>query len=128
MYVSLDDDHVDSKERITETKIAETEEDEPAETELRDAVIKLVRLLANLSIDESIGRHVGGRHENLQIFLELLTICDESFEQEEMLLNIVAALTNLTFYTCQVSQPSPLLPLESQNPGCACVCVRGGLH
>ncbi len=28
-------------------------------------------------------------------------ICDQSMEHEEMLLNVVAALTNLTFYTCQ---------------------------
>lgn len=34
--------------------------------------------------------------------LELLTICDQSLEQEEMLLNVVAALTNLTYYSCQV--------------------------
>jgi hypothetical protein len=36
-----------------------------------------------------------------QSLLDLLTICDSSVEHEEMLLNVVAALTNLTFYSCQ---------------------------
>lgn len=31
-------------------------------------------------------------------------ICDQSMEHEEMLLNVIAALTNLTFYTCQFLQ------------------------
>lgn len=41
--------------------------DNTAEVELRDAVIKLIRLLANLSIDEQIGSLVGSKMENLQV-------------------------------------------------------------
>ncbi len=37
------------------------------------------------------------------MMLELLTSCENSMEYEEMLLNVIAALTNLTFYSCQVS-------------------------
>jgi hypothetical protein len=36
-----------------------------------------------------------------QTLLELLMICDQSLAQEEMLLNVIAALTNLTFYSSQ---------------------------
>ena len=73
-----------------------------AEVELRDATIKLIRLLANISIDPSIGMEVGSKNDNLTTLMELLVVCDHSVEHEEMLLNVVAALTNLTFYSCQV--------------------------
>lgn len=42
------------------------------------------------------------------MMLELLTSCENSMEYEEMLLNVIAALTNLTFYSCQVSNPHRL--------------------
>jgi hypothetical protein len=43
------------------------EVDQAAEVELRDATIKLVRLLANLCIDPSTGLSVGSRHDNIQV-------------------------------------------------------------
>jgi hypothetical protein len=78
----------------------EYEIDHAAETELKDATIKLVRLLANISIDADVGMEVGSKRENLETLLELLM---SSTNNEEMLLNVVAALTNLTYYSCQVS-------------------------
>lgn len=76
--------------------------DATSELELRDAIIKLVRLIANLSIDYDVGISMGSDRENLQSLLDLLNISDTSMEHEEMVLNVVAALTNLTFYSCQV--------------------------
>ena len=43
--------------------------DENAELELRDATIKLIRLLANISIDQTVGLAVGSKYENLQVSL-----------------------------------------------------------
>eukprot|EP01040_Poterioochromonas_malhamensis_P008892 gene8892-9629_t len=105
-YVSLSDEEDEYDKGKKENSDEEEEDDEyeidqAAEVELRDATIKLIRLLANISIDGKVGMDVGSKYENLQTMLELLTICDQSLEQEEMLLNVVAALTNLTYYSCQ---------------------------
>jgi hypothetical protein len=75
--------------------------DASSELELRDAIIKLVRLIANLSIDYDAGIAMGSDKENLRSLLDLLSITNSTVEEEEMLLNVIAALTNLTFYSCQ---------------------------
>lgn len=101
-YVSLDEEDGGKASGVEEV-------DQAAEQELRDAIIKLVRLMANLSIDSEVGLDMGRDRENLQSLHDLLTICDsssnqaqqQSSEQEEMQLNVIAALTNLTFYSCQ---------------------------
>lgn len=41
--------------------------DASSELELRDAIIKLVRLIANLSIDYDVGLTMGSDRENLQV-------------------------------------------------------------
>jgi hypothetical protein len=119
-YYNKKDNHRGNEEEEEEEEEddgeeAEYEIDDAAETELKDATIKLVRLLANISIDSTIGMEIGTKYDNLFTLYELLSICDDSMEQEEMLLNVVAALTNLTYYSCQVScSPSGsvfLLPL-----------------
>lgn len=74
------------------------EEEDNGEAETRDAVIKLVRLMANLSIDSTIGDAVA-KPAVLETLLSLLVICDNTLEHEEMLLNVMAALTNLSYYS-----------------------------
>lgn len=69
------------------------------EQELVDSTVKLLRLLANLSIDESIGKYLASRPEPFQMLLELLS-CTKNLE--ELLLNVVATCTNLTFYACNM--------------------------
>lgn len=73
------------------------EEDNPADDELVDASVKMLRLLANLSIDESIGKYLSSRTEPFQMLQELLLCADQ---REELVLNVVAACTNLTYYVC----------------------------
>lgn len=54
--------------------------DASSELELRDAIIKLVRLIANLSIDYDAGIAMGSDKENLQVrssFVRLLNSCDK---------------------------------------------------
>jgi hypothetical protein len=41
--------------------------DASSELDLRDAIIKLVRLIANLSIDYDVGLQIGSDRENLQV-------------------------------------------------------------
>ncbi|TPX44586.1 hypothetical protein SeMB42_g01535 [Synchytrium endobioticum] len=58
-------------------------------------LVKLVRLMANMALDKSLAHDMLGMME-LENLVELL---DPSFENEELLLNVVSALANLTFYT-----------------------------
>lgn len=98
--------------------------DDTSEMELRDAVIKLIRLLSNLSIDEQIGASVGVRQDLIQSLYELLLIAQNNnlpittsneYQYEELQLNIIAALTNLTFYTCQALNNKEDLVIKQQK-------------
>jgi hypothetical protein len=71
------------------------------EQELSDATVKLLRLLANLCIDGVIGISLAKRGEAMEMLVELLTCSSLSNEHEELLLNVVATATNLSFYACQ---------------------------
>ncbi len=61
-YVCLDEEDVNNKSFEQQYEI-----DQNAEIELRDAIIKLVRLLANLSIDSQVGMAVGSRNDKMQV-------------------------------------------------------------
>lgn len=50
--------------------------DQTSELELRDAVIKLVRLMANLSIHYEVGLAMGSDRENLQVRFHLIHTID----------------------------------------------------
>ena len=72
-YRSIDSDNEeyeeeeDDREEEGEEEEEEYEIDQSAEIELRDATIKLIRLLANLSIDATIGMEIGQTYDNLQV-------------------------------------------------------------
>jgi hypothetical protein len=103
---------------LTHYSFYKDDEDDEGEdvgkSELIDATIKLLRLLANLSIDKNIGYCLVSKVEPLQVLSELLVCAsqtsfmsanllinnNEQQQQEELLLNAVAACTNLTFYAC----------------------------
>jgi hypothetical protein len=78
----------------------------PAEQELTDATVKLLRLLANLCIDTSVGSAVAARMDACEMLNELLVCCNSNItdeqggQHEELLLNVVATCTNVTYYAC----------------------------
>lgn len=79
------------------------QDDGCAESELNDATVKLLRLFANLTINESIGSQLARRRDTSKMLLELLACSDEGSDgREELHLNVVAACTNLTFYSCRL--------------------------
>jgi hypothetical protein len=136
-YETLDDDEDD----VYGDRGKSGNNDEARARELWDATIRLLRLMANISIDEKVGTNVALSGDGLQVLNELLVgvkancslstppydvvvpahspgqketvqpritnghgadyaiIDDEA--NEELLLNIVAACTNVTFYACQ---------------------------
>lgn len=86
------------------------------EAEVLDATIKLLRLLANVCIDSAIGTKVGAKHHALELLQQLLRslLAAEAPDssQEELLLNVVACATNISFYACRHAQAAP-----ADNPG-----------
>jgi len=93
------------------------EDDGCAEAELNDATVKLLRLFANLTINETIGQMLARRKDTSQMLLELLACSDSgSAGREELHLNVVAACTNLTFYSCRVEPEGPPSPQRGSHP------------
>lgn len=83
------------------SRVDDDGEDEGGEHELTDATVKLLRLLANLCIDQEIGQTIAKKSYGIQVLLELVTCACGRSDQEELLLNVVAACTNITYYACQ---------------------------
>lgn len=72
-----------------------------------DCCIKMLRLVANLAIHEEVGPSIASQSEVARVLLDLLTWSSagsvgsdegESTTREELLLNCVCALTNLSYY------------------------------
>ena len=67
---------------------------EPNECE--DVLIKLIRVLANLALNETIGTSLASRQDLLD---QLLVILDSTiFSCEELILDTIITINNLTFY------------------------------
>ncbi|GLE01093.1 hypothetical protein PINS_up009906 [Pythium insidiosum] len=67
-----------------------------------DVLVKLVRLLANVAINADAGAALNAHVEPLQELLEVLDLA-RSRDDEELALNIVSCLTNLSYYCTAVS-------------------------
>ncbi|XP_076467000.1 armadillo repeat-containing protein 2-like isoform X2 [Babylonia areolata] len=76
----------------------ESESTKDAINKIEDVLIKVIRVLANLSISEDVGPFIAA---NQQLMTQLLSIIDRKDvgESEELILNCVATVNNLTFYT-----------------------------
>jgi len=62
-----------------------------------DVVVKLLRVVANLGMHKDVGKHASGSPDLAQILLTILSRYTME-TAEEVVLNAVAALTNLSFY------------------------------
>ncbi|ESP01061.1 hypothetical protein LOTGIDRAFT_140035, partial [Lottia gigantea] len=63
-----------------------------------DVLIKVIRVIANLSINETLGPMIASNGDLVQILLLLLEDCDVS-TSEELVLNTIATINNLSYYT-----------------------------
>lgn len=77
-----------------------------AERELSDATLKMLRLLANLCINEVPGTAMSNRHSVLELLQNLLEVSSSSPDYEELLLNAVATCTNIGFFACRNVSPN----------------------
>ncbi|CAL1534975.1 unnamed protein product [Lymnaea stagnalis] len=67
---------------------------------VEDVLIKVMRVLANLTINEEVGSAISQNSVFLQL---LLNVVDQKdiIEQEELVVNAVVAINNLSYYTTQ---------------------------
>eukprot|EP00606_Chrysophyceae_sp_TOSAG23-5_P000501 GSChrysophyteH2.ASY1.ANO1.915.1 assembled CDS len=79
----------------------------PAEQELTDATVKLLRLMANICMDKNVGAAVAARMDVFEMLNEMLVCCNgrsedslKAKQHEELLLNVVATCTNVSYYAC----------------------------
>ena len=108
---SVEDEYrpVSSDERLD---VGESEgEDLAKEQELADVAIKMLRLVANVAIESKVGSHLASDTHALAVIVQLLgDHCNSSVSSsssgpgvssaEELMLNIVAACTNISYYAC----------------------------
>ena len=63
-------------------------------------MILYIRLLVNLTIDEQIGHILSDRRDIYQMLIKLLSSATNEIDpQEELLLNVIALCTNITYYS-----------------------------
>ncbi|RLN87762.1 hypothetical protein BBJ28_00016013 [Nothophytophthora sp. Chile5] len=94
------------------------EEDRGATTgeQAMEVLIKLVRVLANLSINADVGAQLNGREE-LAPLLEILEVA-QRVGDEELMLNAVSCITNVSYY-------SSVSSFESKTSSKTTVANRG---
>ncbi|TMW58223.1 hypothetical protein Poli38472_011811 [Pythium oligandrum] len=65
--------------------------------ECMDVLVKLVRLLANMAINADVGMELNAEVDGLEILLAILSRAHDVGD-EELMLNVVSCLTNLSYY------------------------------
>jgi hypothetical protein len=80
-------------------------------SEMEEVLVKLVRLLANMSINTSTGPILAASSAAVDPLLDMLG-AKRIGDSEELVLNVIAAVTNLLFY----DEPSNLLFHEEHKP------------
>lgn len=83
-----------------ESYYATEEEDEPPSESVADVLVKLVRLLANMAINSDVGAMLNAQGDALAVLLRVLRVAHvaDGGDHEELMLNIVSCLTNLSYY------------------------------
>lgn len=95
---------------MTQLELEKGQEKASEAAEVEDVLIKLVRLIANVSISVSVGTTTASSSAVVDPLLDMLG-CKRISENEELVLNVVAAITNLLFYDA----PSNLLFTEENK-------------
>ncbi|KAK3593875.1 hypothetical protein CHS0354_011480 [Potamilus streckersoni] len=77
-------------------------EDYKSLTKTEDVLVKIVRVVANISINEDVGPQVASNEQCLELLLGILS-CKDVATSEELVLNTVATINNLSYYNCKTS-------------------------
>ncbi|XP_061176432.1 armadillo repeat-containing protein 2-like isoform X2 [Saccostrea echinata] len=80
----------------------EVTEDGSTVNKTEDVLIKVIRVIANLSINENVGPVICSNYQCVDYLLKVLETKDVS-SSEELVLNTVATINNLSFYNTKTS-------------------------
>lgn len=80
----------------------EAEDDHGSSGNSEDVVIKIIRVVANMSINSEVGQQVAGMPEVYDNLTDILATRSVE-ESEELILSTLATLNNLTYYPVDVS-------------------------
>ncbi|PVD28492.1 hypothetical protein C0Q70_11080 [Pomacea canaliculata] len=89
-----------------EPPLDESTENTSSINKVEDVLIKVIRVLANLSISEDVGPFIAASPQCITNLLHIIERKDIT-ESEELILNCVAAVNNLTYYTTKQSTVTP---------------------
>lgn len=107
------------KERVlSRAEVGQVKERSAAAVEVEEVLVKLVRLIANIAISASAGATIAACSAAVDPLLDMLG-SKKIAESEELVLNVVAAITNLLFYDV----PSNLL-FSEENKTLLCRLFR----
>lgn len=67
-----------------------------------DVLVKVVRVIANISINEDVGPQVAASNPCLELLIRILE-CKDIESSEELVLNTVACVNNLSYFNCKNS-------------------------
>ena len=67
--------------------------------QISDALLKIIRIIAHLSISEAIGPKIASNRNCVEILLDLLEKYSIN-DHEELFINVLAAFNNLSYYAC----------------------------
>lgn len=80
-----------------------------------EVLVKLVRLLANLAINADVGASLNSENPQMSVLLETLEQAQRTGD-EELMLNIVSCITNLSYYSSSTTSSSSLIsPVVSSS-------------
>ncbi|KAL3882503.1 hypothetical protein ACJMK2_028840 [Sinanodonta woodiana] len=88
--------------KIKGSKKEDSGEDSKSLTKTEDVLVKIVRVVANISINEDVGPQVASSEQCLELLLGILN-CKDVATSEELVLNTVATINNLSYYNCKTS-------------------------
>jgi len=86
--------------------------------ETESVLVKLVRLVANVTINPSVGTLVASEASVVEPLLDMLG-CKRMAESEELVLSVIAALTNLLYYDSETN-----LLFSAENKQLLCRLLR----
>ncbi|KAK7108771.1 armadillo repeat-containing protein 2-like isoform X1 [Littorina saxatilis] len=97
-------DELDAQGKDTSSVTSSVEEPESKDdiNKVEDVLIKVIRVLANLSISEDVGPFVAANEQFMSCLLGIIERKDVG-ESEELILNCVATVNNLSYYTTKQS-------------------------
>ncbi|KAJ8315287.1 hypothetical protein KUTeg_007437 [Tegillarca granosa] len=100
IYLEMDVKSKGEKDKQDPSK--ESSEDGRSVNKQEDVLIKVIRVIANLAINENVGPLIASNHQCVDLLMSVLEVKELS-TSEELVLNTVATINNLSYYTTKTS-------------------------